>query len=583
MRAILSDYLRTLRERDEFDRLLPDLLTDMGFLPLVRPQAGIRQFGVDFPAVGKSTVDGADELRLFVIKQGDISRRVWSGDPNNVRESMEEILDAYLRSHVPPPYTDYRKVIVLATTGDMNQDIQPNWAGFLANHPEVAFEFWGADRVAGLLEQHMLNERLFDGQDRSALRRSLALAGDSEYRFPELCQLLLRQLGLDKDGALSSEGGAQEPRDVLKAFQRAHLAARICAHWAQSQGERRQAVWVMERLLLWCFHRAQLQQLHKNPKVRRALMAIWKSHVEIGQLYFGLFADRIHVRDGLSGYCREGAEYGLVLFEQVSLISSIGLAQAATDLRAAQCEPVAANALHVAQALGSILRNHAAAASPRLDNHAIDISLALTLFNLSGQHDVAQWWLSELIGRLNLVFRMNREFPVGTDLLDDLAELQVNGDGEFKRLMKQTSWLLATVASWAAMLEHDAAYAVLAEGHAQDYPEVGGQLWHPEADWSARWYFGPSHYRRGATEAPYQLPPTAAELRDRIRTFNDSRRLQWEEHSPALEMGLWAIDFVACRHFRTPVPASVWYHIRSRKEASKVSASDDGHIDVEAQ
>jgi hypothetical protein len=41
VRLAISHYLRTLRERDEFDRLLPELLTEMGYIPLVRPKAGV--------------------------------------------------------------------------------------------------------------------------------------------------------------------------------------------------------------------------------------------------------------------------------------------------------------------------------------------------------------------------------------------------------------------------------------------------------------------------------------------------------------------------------------------------------------
>ena len=53
MRLIISQFLRTLRERDEFDRLLPDLLLAMGYVSLAKPQTGVRQYGVDLAAVGK--------------------------------------------------------------------------------------------------------------------------------------------------------------------------------------------------------------------------------------------------------------------------------------------------------------------------------------------------------------------------------------------------------------------------------------------------------------------------------------------------------------------------------------------------
>lgn len=565
MKLVLSQYLRTLRERDEFDRLLPELVSEMGYVPLVKPQAGTRQFGVDFPAAGKSPEDGADELLLFVIKQGDIGRREWSdGAPTAVRPSIEEVLDVFLTKHVPAGYENHRKVIVVATTGDLVQDTLANWSGFTERHTteEIKFDFWGADRVAGLLEQHLLNENLFDADDRSDLRKSLALAGDSEYQFADLRRLLLRQLGLKADGTLDDRGAAQARNDLIKALRRVHLAARVCAYWADAEGERRQGLWVLERTILWCFHRVQLQDLQSNNRVLQELTDLWSSYAHASQRYYELIRPHFEVRDGMSGYCREGAEYAVVLFEQIGLMATIGLAQALTSKEEPEERARAmANARSIADALVALLRNHSACASPRLDNHAIDISLALTLLAMTGHRDAAHCWLSELTGRLNFVFLLRRHLPVGSDSFDDLIELDVNDDEVLKSTTLQTSWLLATIASWCAVLELDDLYAVLARGHAENYSEVGAQLWHPGTDWRSVWYFAPGHHRHGTSEAPYAMPLEAKVLRARIQEFNASRRVQWEEHSPALAVGLWPVDFLACRHFKTPVPATVWYRI----------------------
>lgn len=573
MRLVLSQYLRTLRERDEFDRLLPELLSEMGYIPLVKPQTGTRQFGVDFPAAGKSLKDGTDELLLFVIKQGDIGRQEWSGGQNAVRQSMEEIMDVFLASHVPPGYETHRKVIVVATTGDLSQDTLPNWSGFTERHAEVTFDFWGADKVAGLLEQHLLNENLFDELDRSDLRKSLALAGDTDYRFTDLCRLLLRQLGLNADGSLSAQGQTQSRKDLIKALRRVHLAARICAYWADAEGERRQALWVLERTMLWCFHRVQVQDLYTNKKVQQELFDIRKSHAEIARRFYEVIHPHLVVKDGLSGYCREGAEYSLVLFEHIGLLASTGLAEALTDIEGRECQTAMESARTVADALAALLRNHSATASPRLDEHVIDICLALVLLNMTGHRETVQWWMRELVVRLNFVYIVGSELPVGTDSFDDLVELDVEGDDEIKTKCKQTSWLLATLASWCAMLGFDNLYSVLAHGAAAKYPEVGAQLWHPATDWRLTWYFEPGHHRHGSSEAPYLMPPSASTLRERIKAFNANRVLQWEEHSPALAIGLWPIDFLACRHFRTPVPASVWYYM-----ASNLSESGEGEV-----
>lgn len=573
MRLALSHYLRTLRERDEFDRLLPELLTQMGYLPLVKPKAGVRQFGVDFPAAGRSSTDGVAELLLFVIKQGDIGRRTWTGDPNAVRESMDEIIDVWLASHVPPEYKDHRKVIVVATTGDLGQEVQPNWAGFATRHPQLRFEFWGADKVADLVEAHLLNEHLFDGQDRADLRKALVMGADTEYRFDHLCRLMLRQLGIAPDGQLAESGAQQAVPALLKALRRVHLAALVCSHWVDSEGERRQALWVMERTLLWCFHRAVLQSLHERQEVQEVIREIWRSYLQAASRYYDAVAAHLRVKDGLSGYTREGAEYSVLLLEQVGLLASIGLSAALME--PGQDDAWRARAGEFSSALAALLRNHEAAASPRLDSQVIDICLALVLFLQTGHHDLARWWAVEITGRLKFVFIYGRMFPVGTDSFDDLVELDVHGSDEFKGLMRRYSWLLATMGSWCVMLGQDEAYEDLAEGHAKAFPDVGSQLWHPTAGWATKWYFEPAHQGSGSTEAPYALPASAQALRDRIAKFNATGRLRWEENSPALAVGLWPLDFIACRHFRTPVPASVWYHLSDAPVPTEADACED--------
>lgn len=562
MRLALSQYLRTLRERDEFDRLLPELLTQMGYVPLVKPKAGVRQFGVDFPAAGRSPKDGVDELLLFVIKQGDIGRRTWAGDPNAVRESMDEIIDVWLSSHVPPEYKDHRKVIVVATTGDLGQEVGLNWAGYTARHPRLNFEFWGADKVSDLIEAHLLNEHLFDGDDRADLRKALVMGADSDYQFHHLCRIMLRQLGMADNGQLSAEGARLPVTALLNAFRRVHLAALVCSHWAASEGERRQALWVMERTLLWCFHRAVLQSLHERQDVQEVIGEIWHSYIQAAGRYYDTVITHIRLKDGLSGYTREGAEYSVLVLEQVGLLASIGLSAALIE--PGQNDAWRARSYEFATALASLLRNHDATASPRLDAQVIDICLALILLIQAGRHDMARWWSAEIAGRLHFVFSLNRMFPVGTDSLEDLVELDVRGTDEFKSLMRRHSWLLATMASWCAMLGQDDSYADLAQGHAETYPDVGSQLWHPTADWPATWYFEPAHIGNGSSEAPYALPDSAKALRERIAQFNATARLRWEENSPALRVGLWPLDFIACRHFRTPVPASMWYYLRSK-------------------
>lgn len=75
---------------------LPELLSDMGFNVISKPQIGTRQHGVDVAAIGKNS-QGQDAVYLFSIKGGDLTRKEWDGDTNQaLRPSLNEILMSIL-------------------------------------------------------------------------------------------------------------------------------------------------------------------------------------------------------------------------------------------------------------------------------------------------------------------------------------------------------------------------------------------------------------------------------------------------------------------------------------------------------
>ena len=83
MRLIIKDYLLQLKEKDELDLLICDILLQMGYVTDNQPKTGNRQFGVDIRA------HNDEEILLLVIKQGDLTRKVWDADQNAVRQSLE--------------------------------------------------------------------------------------------------------------------------------------------------------------------------------------------------------------------------------------------------------------------------------------------------------------------------------------------------------------------------------------------------------------------------------------------------------------------------------------------------------------
>lgn len=564
MRLIISQFLRTLRERDEFDRLLPDLLLAMGYVSLSKPQTWVRQFGVDLAVLGKSPVDGVEEMLLLVIKQGNLGRRDWdNGEPTSVRPSLNEVLDVYLTKLVAPEHSAVRKTIVLATTGDLKQDVETNWTAFKAvNAERASFDFWGADKVSDLVERYMLDENLFALEDRSDLRKCLSLAADPDYDFRDFNRLLLRQLGLTAGGEpIEPE---VEPNSLQKAMRRVHIAATITAHWAQTEGDTRQALWVSERTILWAWHRVQLLKPHDQTKFYAVLSGMWESYSEAAGRYFEIISAHLHIKDGLAGYGSEGTAFSIVLFEHLGLLSVIGISCCLPVESGATEEArktVLANVATLADSVCALINNHGASASPRLDNHIIDITLALTFLMFAGRSEFARTWIQDIAARLDYCFSTRSNFPVGTDSLEDLVELTVNrGNSNLVEKVMRTSWSLGTVAAWCAMVGLERHYAVLLEGASDRYKNVCPQLWHPTSGWHKHWYFK-ACLDQGETEAPYALLPSTEEMRERMAEFLKREEYDWISSSHSIAHGLWALDFMACRHFRMPVPASAWYRL----------------------
>src|SRR5450631_28160 len=118
MKLLIRAYLSLLKESQEFDAIIADLLLAMVIVPISRAQIGVRQAGVDIAAVGPAS-DGRRTLFLCVIKRGGITRSDWDGTgPQAVRPSLDEIQDSYLRSRIDAEHQDLPKRIVLCCAGD---------------------------------------------------------------------------------------------------------------------------------------------------------------------------------------------------------------------------------------------------------------------------------------------------------------------------------------------------------------------------------------------------------------------------------------------------------------------------------
>jgi hypothetical protein len=559
---VIAEYLRTLKERNELDRLLPDLLIEMGYVPVARPQTGNRQFGVDIAARGVNPDTGQAELLLLVIKQRDIGRAEWDGSDQAVRPSLNEIFDVYLKSHVEAEDIGKPVRVAVVTNGELKQTIQASWSGYVNGQNDRAMiEFWGLDKLSSLIERHLLDEHIFQDEDRRDLRRALALAGDVEYDQRDLHRLMLRTLGLTPEGV--PDDSKKSKKELLKALRVVNFAAHAFASWALGDGDGRQGLRGMERALLWSWHRVRAFDTWESDKdMTLALGSVWQGYLTVGRRYFEKLQAHCYVEDGLLGYASDSAELSLVAFEQVGMLASIGLPYVLTV--AGEDEGQAAdygNADIVADALASLISNNRICNSPCFDRHSQDIVLGMLLLVLTGRTDVAKHWLQTLVRNVDYAFKAKRYVPIDSDSIDDLGDIGGWHSGHTADKLMKASWMMAVLAGWCVVLGLDKSYRVLRLGLAQDYQETCAQLWHPDKQIHDHLYFHAAHFLSGASEAPIQLPEEMTQLLVHMRAIVESEQGKECLQTMGCKVGLPAIDLIACRHFGTPVAPSFWYRL----------------------
>lgn len=561
---VIAEYLRTLKERNELDRLLPDLLIEMGYVPVARPQTGNRQFGVDIAARGTNPDTGKAELLLLVIKQKDIGRAEWDGGDQAIRPSLNEIIDVYLKSHVEAEDIGKPVRIAVVTNGQRKQTIQAGWSGYVNDQKDRALiEFWGLDELSTLIENHLLDEHVFQDEDRRELRRALALAGDVEYDQRDLHRLMLRTLRLTPEG--KPDGPAIAKKDLLKALRVVNFVAHVFASWALGDGDGRQGLRAMERAMLWSWHRVQaLDGWESDKEIVQALWAVWQGYLTVGSHYFEKMQAHCYVEDSLFGYASDSAELSLVAFEQIGMLASIGLAHVLSVVAADDDEAKVTqreNADTVAAALASLISSNAICNSPCFDRHSQDIVLGMLLLVLTGRLDIAKRWLQTLIRNIDYAFKAKRYVPIDSDSIDDLADIGGWHSGQTADKLMKTSWMMAVLAGWCVVLGLDESYRALRQGLVQDYPEICAQLWHPDKQIHEYLYFHAAHFSSGASEAPILLPEEIAQWLAHMRVIVDSAEGKECLQIMGCKVGLPAIDMIACRHFGTPVAPAFWYRL----------------------
>ena len=468
MRLILKDYISQLKEKDELDLLLCDLLLQMGYGVNSIPKTGNRQYGVDIQA------DNNDEILLFVVKQGNINRSVWDDNQNSVRQSMNEILDVYL--NVLPSSQKKKAIkIITVTNGVMDESIKMNWDCYVNDNINrsglnLEFEFWGIDRVVMLTEKFLFDEHLFDSDMHSVLRKALYFIEEPDYKniyFEKIIDNYINKL-LDLCQKTDSTHFKND-KSIKKCVSALFLASQMIAKYAGDLKRFKISIQVYEYLMIRYWRFIFITKSWENAMLIDWLLRFCKSYEKWNINYFECIKGICNTKYAFPEY--NDVEKRVQLYETVNFLTSFCFYLIETNTLAYQYQIVLDSII-------ALLNNNPEFYYAPYDcNISTVVMLCKLLFKINRKQEIENLLTNQTRG-LMISYLTSKRYPSPEDTFSEAMDIYMgNQTSEYV-----TSAFWGTALLWIGYLRLEDCYNNLKDFLDKNLKEVTKCTWLLRAD-----------------------------------------------------------------------------------------------------
>lgn len=554
MKLLVRDYLASLKEREELDAILPDLLSELGFTVYSRPRRGTLQRGVDIAAVGEDD-DGQRKIFLFSVKQGDLTRQDWDGTPQALRSSLNEIRDAYIRNRIPAKYKNLKIVICLAFGGEVHEQVRDSLAGYIAENTteSITFDEWNGDKIAGLILKGILREEILPKPMRSSFQKAVAMVDEPDVAYQHFAHLA-RDL---------RRAGAASVKARVRAARQLNICLWILFVWARDVGNL-EAPYRASELALLSVWELLRPTIGGKSREARSLSLVVRQVIDLHLTVASEFLERkvmpyAQVRYGVSMSVgsQSSLDVNLALFEVLGRIGLAGLwiHWLGEQGRQEAKETARKGVVQFIQAGLALIRNNPALLLPITDRQGTDIALFLQLWLASGLDAVGVTsWLQEMARRLTFSIRTRGRYPSSSSDYRELAEHPRDRSDEYFKEVTAGSTVIPLIAAWLQAFGKTDVVETMSTLVREKLEHCTLQLWMPDAMSEVELYVGDNGHGRALCDLPLseggtQLLATIAEA---CRTDTAFGQLS------ANKTGFWPVILVACRHHQLPIPPGFW-------------------------
>lgn len=410
MRLIVKEYILQLKEKDELDTLLSQIFEEKGYAAVSQPRTGNRQYGVDIQLHNK------EELIFLVIKQGDIDRKVWDGDTNAVRQSLDEIKDVMI-NNLTLRDRSKRIRIVVASNGHLDESVKLNWNNYVNNNRvwgdlSIEIGFMGIDDIVQEVLGCFFNEYLFDKKLHSLLRKALYFIDESTYRrwyYEKIVNSIMENI----------EKAGGDRKRFYKLCATLYLSSQMIAQYAYQEGITRIGIMVSEYVLIrYWKYLAGSQSLEKGKNVEW-LIKFCHSYEKWNDLYWEK-AEQVACGDViLPNY--NVAENRVLLYELLGNLASY--ANYLLDFNFQKSMRILNTIVH-------IMNQYSYYVYPPYDSSIGVMIMIYRLLNKNGCIDELKLVMKEQCHTLMNYYRLYQRYPAQTDSFDEAVAIEMNNTSE---------------------------------------------------------------------------------------------------------------------------------------------------------
>ncbi|MFT5716748.1 MAG: hypothetical protein ACI9T7_000926 [Oleiphilaceae bacterium] len=558
MKLILKQYLASLKERSELDAVLPDLLSNMGMNVFISPTRGFKEYGVDIAAVGRIN-GGEEKVYLFSVKSGNLTRETWSGASNqSLLPSLNEIMYGFIPSRIPPEHSTKPVVICLCFGGDVNSGIRQEVSGFetINTKSGLSFEEWNGDKLADLIQVHLLKEELLPSSSQALLRKSLALLEEPESSTKHFSHLV-NSILFD----------AVDAGKTASSITRLNMCLWVQFSWCRDGGDLESSYLSAEHAVLLAWDKAKEHYTGRN-KASKAFDSLLNTYLRITDEYVDhCLLPYVELKYVLSHAVHSpcSIDVNIKLFDVLGRLSVKGhwVLEALSKSyavnspidRESEEQEILCNRLNsITGAIKHLIINNPILLSPYKDSQAIDIGLALSLLSGNSEHDeFVKSWLSTTVNMCIYTFNTNGMYPTVLSSYEQLLEHRNKDktDDNYKQEVTNGSILYPLLTVFCALYKMDEENRELESFTNEKLGHSTLQYWYPNQYSEEQMYTNTDMHGSSSTNFPMNgdlaLKHIASECQN-SGSFTDMSAVVQEKTSLVL---------TACRCYRYPVPFHV--------------------------